>query len=258
MSSINQLFINTNIDNPTNRASVFNTYNMNVNSFDSLIEALWLRKVSFVLTFFMVFLLSYGFLFWVDFLPEPVVADKKDLQEKVEQSAAVIETIQTDEISTTTPEVVPVIEETVYPDTIIIDSLEGRSVTVLNPTSRAIPDLDAALLYGVVRHPDSATLEQTGTVFLLGHSSYLPTVMNKNFKAFNGIQNLRFGDTVRLQSKDIEYVYRIDRVYRANASDVTVPIAGSVKRLVLATCNSFGVPDDRYIVEAEFVEVRTL
>ena len=231
---------------------------MNVNSFDSLIEALWFRKGSFGLTFFVVFFLSYGFLFWVDFLPEPVINQKEEVLEKVDQMAAVIETNQIAEMGTSSLVVVPPIEEAVYPDTIIIDSLDGRSVTVLNPNSRAISDLDAALLYGVVRHPDSATLEQTGTVFLLGHSSYLPTVMNKNFKAFNGIQNLRFGDTIRLQSKDKEYVYRIDRVYRANANDVTVPIAGSVRRLVLATCNSFGVADDRYIVEAEFMEAKTL
>lgn len=231
---------------------------MNINSFDDLVEALWLRKISFLVTFFVVFLLSYALLAWLDFLPEPVTSIPEEQSEKVDQSASAIVATDTELVSTTTESVEPLVEPVVFPDTIIIDGLEERTVTVFNPTSRAISDLDAALLYGVVRHPDSATLEQTGTVFILGHSSYLPTVMNKNFKAFNGIQNLKFGDTVRLQAEDIEYVYRIDRVYRAKAKDVTVPIAGNSKRLVLATCNSFGSADDRYIVEADFVEIRTI
>ena len=53
-------------------------------------------------------------------------------------------------------------------------------------------------------------------------------------------------------------MYRVDRVYRAKADEVTVPIAGDVKRLVLATCNSFGKIDDRYIVESDLVEVKKL
>lgn len=231
---------------------------MNINSWQDLVEALWLRKISFLLTFFVVFLLSYALLAWLDFLPEPVTSLTEEKIEITDLSAMALESIVSEEMVATTTETIVEVLDPVFPDTIVIDGLEERMVTVFNPTSRTISDLDAALLYGVVRHPDSATLEQMGTVFILGHSSYLPTVMNKNFKAFNGIQNLRFGDMVRLQSENKEYVYRIDRVYRAKAKDVTVPIAGNTKRLVLATCNSFGTADDRYIVEADFVEVRVI
>ena len=112
------------------------------------------------------------------------------------------------------------------------------------------------MLSGAVRHPDSATLDQLGTVFILGHSSYLPSVRNKNFQAFNGIQDLKWGDTIKITATEGEYVYRVDKVYRAKAQDITVPIAGSVKRLVLATCNSFGSVNDRYIVEADLVETK--
>ncbi len=135
------------------------------------------------------------------------------------------------------------------PLTLTIDKLD-REVTVLNPESRAISDLDAALLEGVVRHPDSATFATEGTMFILGHSSYLPVVNNKNFKAFNGIQNLVWGDTIRVRSSDMEYVYEVERVYKARATDTEVKITAAGARLTLATCNSFGTSDDRYIVEA--------
>jgi LPXTG-site transpeptidase (sortase) family protein len=145
----------------------------------------------------------------------------------------------------------------VLPVKLTIDSLD-REVAVLNPQSRVIADLDEALLAGVVRHPDSAGLGEDGNVFILGHSSYLPTVFNKNFQAFNGIQNLQWGDSIELTSGAYVYEYQVDKVYRARAQDLTVPIAGDEKRLTLATCNSFGSTDDRFIVEAKQIGVRAL
>lgn len=203
-------------------------------------------------------MLSFAFLSWLDIIPEPKAVTLPETEEAVDPTPSSTETPPTTDVGTVDTEAPQTAEQMpAYPDTIIIDSLD-RVVSVLNPTSRAVADLDAALLYGIVRHPDSATLEQTGTVFLLGHSSYLPNVMNKNFQAFNGIQTLKFGDTIRVQSGGEEYIYRVDRVYRAKADEVTVPIAGDVKRLVLATCNSFGKIDDRYIVESDLVEVKKL
>jgi LPXTG-site transpeptidase (sortase) family protein len=234
---------------------------MQVNSWSQLWDALWLRKVSFLVTFFFIFLLSYALLAWLDFLPELVT---KEAEAENESELVVNETsdagylvgpvVTVEEIELPAiPEATS--SEPVYPLSITFESL-NKTVPVLNPTSRLVADLDAALLDGVVRHPDSATLEQTGTVFILGHSSYLPSVRNKNFQAFNGIQNLKWGDIITVEALDETYVYRVDKVYRARAQDVTVPIAGPTQRLFLATCNSFGSVDDRYIVEAELIEVR--
>ena len=221
---------------------------MNVNSWSELTDAVLLRKVAFLLTFFTVFLFSYAFLSWLDFLPE-LVEPKED-------------NMPTQSIEAEVPVVAPIVIEPVvkaepvnpvYPTNIYIAALD-RNIAVQNPTSRNIADLDAALLKGAVRHPDSATLERTGTVFILAHSSYLPVVHNKAFQAFNDIQKLKWGDLIEITTAEGLYVYRVDKVYRAKAHEVTVPIAGTEKRLFLATCNSFGSTDDRYIVEAELFE----
>lgn len=206
-------------------------------------------KVSFFVAFFVIVTITYAILVLIDFIPEPVTTDETAAE-------------MTDEVAAVAPEVVtesepdpePESDSTVdpLPTKIIFDSLD-KEVTVLNPTSRTVADLDAALLSGVVRHPDSADFAETGNIFILGHSSYLPNVLNKNFQAFNGIQKLDWGDTVRLQSGDREYVYRVDTVYQAKASEVVVPIDGSKERLTLATCNSFGSTDDRFMVEATLV-----
>lgn len=223
---------------------------MQINSWEQFVDGVLLRKTAFVLAFFTVFTLSYGVLSALDWLPELVSEENKP---QVEVVKPVLESEVAAPAVIETPVVMP--EAPVYPLSIIIPSLD-KEVEVYNPTSRAVADLDAALLNGVVRHPDSATLEQNGTVFLLGHSSYLPAVKNKAFQAFNGIQNLKWGDEIIIESLDETYVYRVEKVYRAQAQDVTVPIAGDKQKLVLATCNSFGSVDDRFIVEAELLEVK--
>lgn len=235
---------------------------MEVRNWTQLIDAILLRKTAFVMAFFVIFIATYAILFWLDFLPELV--EKKENEAVVQESAEQLPELalpSQEEMLTTLntedKEVLEVPSSPVFPLSIEIEALD-RKITVLNPTSRLYSDLDAALLEGAVRHPDSATLEQSGTVFILAHSSYLPVVRNKNFQAFNGIQNLKWGDTIILTSVDGIYVYRVDKVYRANAQDVIVPIAGPTKRLFLATCNSFGSIDDRYIVEADLVEVKNL
>lgn len=197
-------------------------------------------RVTFLFVCVGVIALTYGFLALIDFLPEKPSATS--LNEEVQEA---IPDTETTEIFVT--------DDASYPTRIIFDSLD-KEISIVNPESDSVPALDAALLEGAVRHPDSADFKNTGTIFILGHSSYLPNVMNKNFQAFNGIQKLVSGDTIRLQSKDREYVYRVDRTYEAKASNAEVPMQYEKEKLTLATCNSFGTKDDRYIVEASLVE----
>jgi LPXTG-site transpeptidase (sortase) family protein len=252
-------------------------------------ETVWQNRTKFFLVFFIVVTLTYTLLVAIDFVPEPVSDSESEESAPVERAIAAetvseneetveediaASDIDVDEMNSgdtvdtgvsltanTQPETrIPqesLLQESVMPLEISIPKL-GRTVTVLNPTSRSIEDLDAALLEGVVRHPDSATLNQQGNVFILGHSSYLPNVFNRNFQAFNGLQDLAWGDTIEIASEDMVFEYRVDKVYKADASDTTVPIAGEGHRLILATCNSFGSVDDRFIVEAKRIGVREL
>lgn len=213
-------------------------------SFRELYEQLRLRKIPFFVVFFFVVTLTYGVLYAIDFVPEPVSAEPVEVEPVSETPA----------VAAAAPE--PVAHQ--LPNKIIFDSLQGKEVVVLNPESRDIATLDAALLEGVVRHPDSADFQNEGNIFILGHSSYLPNVLNRNFQAFNGIQDLTWGDHIRLQSQDTEYVYRVERVFQASASDVIVPMTPGEARLTLATCDSFGSKDDRFVVEAVLIGKETL
>ncbi len=215
----------------------------------SLMDKIWERKWSFLGTFFLVFLVSYLVLVAIDFVPEKPGDAEATETEEVE----VMEDTADEDFA------LPIgsVNEPVLPQTLYIEKLDRR-VPILNPESRTIEDLDTALLSGAVRHPDSATLGQDGNVFILGHSSYLPNVINKNFQAFNGIEKLEWGDTIEIISDSYILTYEVEKVYKAKAEEVTVPIAGTGPRLTLATCNSFGSTDDRFIVEAKRVEVRQI
>lgn len=214
----------------------------------SFIETITHKKLLFLAVFFCIFTVSYVILVAIDFVPEPKDAVSEEVSE-VEETETVEEVV--DE-----PEVLE--EPSFLPQSIYIERLD-KTVPVLNPESRSISDLDTALLDGVVRHPDSALLNQNGNVFILGHSSYLPNVFNHNFQAFNGIQDLEWGDRIEVTGEDGQVIsYRVEKVFQAKAEDVTVPIAGDEKKLTLATCNSFGSTDDRYIVEAKQIEIRSL
>lgn len=198
-------------------------------------DELWDQKVPFFGVFMLVLFLTYGFLYAIDFIPEtPEVATAPE--EEVEETPAV------------KPEAVDPL-----PQKIIIPTLD-REVTIYNPATSDVATLDAALLKGIIRHPESADFKNTGTMFLLGHSSYLPVVYNKNYQAFNGIQKLVWGDLIYIQSGDKEYTYRVNRVYEAKASKAEVELQWKKPELILATCDSFGSKEDRFVVEAMFVE----
>lgn len=218
------------------------------------IDAILEQKWSFLTAFFIFFTVSYGFLALADFLPEPPKTETK----------TVTDTVATATIATTVEAKNPTQSVSLFegevdalPQTMTIVRL-NRTVRVLNPASRSIEALDSALLSGVVRHPDSATMKDEGNIFILGHSSYLPVVNNRSFQALNGIQDLVWGDIITLSSDDVISTYRVSKVYKAKASVLTIPVAGEGKRLTLATCNSFGSTDDRYIVEAELVSSKPL
>lgn len=209
--------------------------------FLKLINQILQRSLAFFAVFFVVITLSYGVLYVIDFIPEPI-----------ETEAAVPE--ETDETEKE-PEVVE--NNDPLPVSITIDALD-RTITVLNPTTSTISGLDEALLKGVVRHPDSDDLVGPGNMLILGHSSYLKNVFNKNFQAFNGIQNLTWGDTIRVKSGDTEYTYKVDRVYKAEASDVGIKTGGDEYKLTLVTCNVLGAKEDRFIVEATLASKKAL
>lgn len=144
------------------------------------------------------------------------------------------------------------VAEGIAPVRVVIPEI-GVDAEIVNPTSTEISVLDQALLDGAVRYPGSGLLEENANMFLFGHSSYLRNVRNDAYKTFNGIQKLEPGDVISVYSSEKEYRYRVASVKEVAASEAWVDLSGDRKRLTLSTCDSFGNPDDRFVVEADFV-----
>jgi LPXTG-site transpeptidase (sortase) family protein len=120
----------------------------------------------------------------------------------------------------------------------------------LQPNSPDIGVLDSALEKGAVYYPGSGVVEQ-GNIFIFGHSSSLPVVINQAYKTFNGIEKTRVGDEIIIYDRSgKKFTYEIERVYQANAETAFIDLSRSGRRLTISTCNSFGSKSDRWVVDA--------
>lgn len=187
----------------------------------------------FLAVFLIVFFLASVFLFIIDFVPEPIVADNRESNAADALSAV-------ENYPSETPRRVVV-------------KRAGIDTVIGNPDSTDIPVLDNALLSGAVRYPTSGLLGETATVYLFAHQSGLPVVKNQAFKAFNGIQNLEAGDEIEVYSATAVYTYRVSSVELVDATAALIPLDTGVKKLALSTCNSFGKNTERFVVTSDFV-----
>ena len=206
-----------------------------VAAFVQSVRRVYTRKWSFLTVFAFAFCASAVMLAWLDLLPNPPRASG---------DANISVATTTDALGS------EIVED---PVRIEIPSMK-RSVSVLNPDSTDIEMLDAALLKGAVRYPTSAQLGEEGNVVLFGHSSYLPLVNNQAMKSFNDIQKLKVGEEIRVYGEAAVYVYHVRSVERQSAETGAIALSPSGKVLTLATCNSFGAKEDRFVVTADFVE----
>lgn len=191
------------------------------------------RPWLFTGVFLLVFLISATLLYLIDFVPETKQAEENAPETELHET-----------LVTETPET---------PVRIAIKKI-GVNTIINNPASVSIEALDQALLSGAVRYPGSAELGENATMFLFGHQSYLPVVRNQAFKAFNGLQNLEEGDLITVYSEENEYQYAVRSVSLVEADDALIPLTAGERNLVLSTCNSFGEPGERYVVEATYIQ----
>lgn len=196
------------------------------------------KKWSFLATFLVVFFVSFATLAAFDIVPE---APSKSVEETVAS-------VQAEALAASV-----VLAAPENPVRVEIPAV-GIDVTIKNPETTNVAVLDEALLTGAVRYPASAKLGAEGNVILFGHSSYLPIVNNKAFKAFNEIQNLEKGDRITVYGESMAYVYAVTEVTSADADSAAIPLTKTGHTLTLATCDSFGKKTARFIVEADLVE----
>jgi len=199
------------------------------------------RPFSFAFTFLALFALTFAFLAMTDSLPNAATGGGDAAFSQ--RNAGPTQTGTVSENNATSPET---------PVRVVAKNI-SLDINVENPATTSPTVLDDALMQGAVHYPTSAPLGVDGTMLLFGHSSYLPIVYNQHYKTFNGIQNLKTGETVSVYSGTTEYRYEVTGVRVANANDDVIELPASGKHLVLVTCDSFATKSTRFVVNADFV-----
>lgn len=190
------------------------------------------------------------FLFVVDFVPEQPTTEAQ-AQIRV-ASDAQVDPVGSEEDSTKAT-----VKESPTPTRVTIDAI-GIDTPIIAPESTAFAVLDRALLLGAVLYPGSGALGENTNMLLFGHSSYLPVVHNKAYKAFNELGKLEMGDEIVIESLTHRYTYVVRSVSMESAQNVRITFDANKPTITLATCNNFGEKEDRWVVTATLVEKELL
>ncbi|OHA18665.1 MAG: hypothetical protein A2664_00355 [Candidatus Taylorbacteria bacterium RIFCSPHIGHO2_01_FULL_46_22b] len=146
-----------------------------------------------------------------------------------------------------------VVQEVILPDHLSIEKI-GVDAPIVNPATRDITVLDAALMQGIVRFPGSGGLDDDSNMFLFGHSTNRTAVYNQAYKSLNRLGELQIGDIITVTSGGIEYRYRVFSVSLADSDKALVEFSTGEKLLTLSTCDTFGARSDRFVVHARFIK----
>lgn len=203
------------------------------------------RPVTLVVHTAAVFALITLLLIVTDFVPEPVTDTEGPTIVVATASAALVPSERT-----------PVPESPV-PVRIVIDDIDVDT-PVTNPESTDVGVLDRALLTGAVRYPGSGALGTRANVLVFGHSSYLPIVHNKAYQAFNEIQKLDTGSPITVYSDSHRYTYKVVGVRLARAEETLISFEAQEPTLTLATCNTFGAEEERWVLTAVLVDTEPI
>lgn len=202
---------------------------------NNVIGTLKANKLFFVLSWFFIFLISFGILSFIGLVP--------DFEDRVEQPQVMEQDFDS--------------LEPAVPIKIVISKI-GVDMKINNPESRNINVLDQSLNSGVVRYPNSGLLGERTNMLLFGHSSYLPIVRNKAYKAFNKLEDLEIGDRISVFSEDTEFIYQVSSVEEADATNALISFETNRRMITLSTCNTFGNLNDRFIIQAELIGIRII
>jgi len=134
----------------------------------------------------------------------------------------------------------------------------GLSTPILNPNTTNIDALDRELTKGAVRYPGSGLAGSDANMFIFGHSSSLPVVINPAYKAFNDIETLSEGDEIEVLSEGKKFIYVVTTVKSVTAEEALVEFETGKPMLTLSTCDTFGAKQDRFVVEAELAGIRDI
>jgi LPXTG-site transpeptidase (sortase) family protein len=139
------------------------------------------------------------------------------------------------------------VEGSLTPTKISIPSI-GIDTQIFSPESQDVAVLDSYLKRGAVYYPGSGTFKG-GNMLIFGHSAQ--GILSSFYKTFNGIEKLKEGDLIKIESEDSIYEYKVESITLYNEEEALIKFANKDQYVTLSTCNSFGAKQERWVVEAK-------
>jgi LPXTG-site transpeptidase (sortase) family protein len=116
-------------------------------------------------------------------------------------------------------------------------------------------DMQKALQYGVIHYPGTAKPGTPGNIVITGHSSYFPWDSGRFKDVFALLHDLQTGDAVAIYSEGKKYIYKVDKIYKINPSDLKILEQTRENRLTLMTCTPIGTNLKRLVIEARLMTI---
>ena len=137
---------------------------------------------------------------------------------------------------------------------IFIPRINLRAPVVWNSSSDPEIALEN-LQKGVVHYGFTALPNETGNVFIFGHSSYYWWDPGQYKRAFALLDQMQNGDQIYIGFNDQIYIYEVFNEVVVNPSDVSVTDSTDEPRLSLMTCVPVGTAANRLINQSRLISV---
>jgi len=111
-------------------------------------------------------------------------------------------------------------------------------------------DLMKSLQSGLAQLKGNAKPNQTGNIFIVGHSSNFPWAKGNYKTVFVLLPELKVGDKIDIGYQDVDYQYTVSEVKTVSANDVSI-MDNSKNQLSLMTCVPIGTNFKRLVVVAK-------
>lgn len=224
---------------------------MNQNNLKNKITKIFENEtVYFAVVVFSIFILTYIALYIFGLVPSGFVDNSTDEQQDFVENIFIEDSEFEDSITNNNQNTLNTSDSFTTPDRIIIDKIDVDS-TIQKPQSQLVSVLDNALTKGAVYYPGSGSIEN-GNMLVFGHSTNWQVVRNQAYKTFNGLEKLNANDEITIEADGKTFIYKVQTVALLDENQAEIKLNKTGRYLTIATCNTFGAKQERWVVQAIF------
>lgn len=205
----------------------------------------WKKGISLIAYFTLLFIFFYG-LFNAPAIYQRLVFVPKDIEIKTISAEPYVERNH----------VLAPVQKRVYISNLAVNHIAIPSLNVTAPLNWDVTEETyyQMLENGVIHLKGTAKPDQTGNVFVAGHSSNFIWAGGGYKTIFSTLPNIEDGADIIIDYNDQQYLYRVEDRKVVKPNDLSVLEQGDQAYLTLMTCVPVGTAFNRLVVRARLIE----